>query len=127
MHLKGKSNELFQCMTFAQYLIHKDKYIQNFIYELLIISKTAKILWSSGDEILKFLHCLFSCAVSWVIIMDIFDETFAIDTGIFIEVVLISASRYIWKCTVVEKLFELKKIRQVLFKTVLTLFDLILW
>lgn len=41
--------------------------------------------------------------------MDIVDETFAIDTGIFIEVVLISASRYIWKCTVVEKLFELKK------------------
>lgn len=62
--------------------------------------------------------------------MDIFDEAFAVDTGIFIEVILISASGYMWKCTVVKKLSRLKKKRkiiQVFFKTVLTLFDLILW
>lgn len=41
--------------------------------------------------------------------MDIFDEAFAVDTGIFIEVILISASSYMWKCTVVKKLSRLKK------------------
>lgn len=60
--------------------------------------------------------------------MDIFDEAFAIDAGIFIKVVLILASSYMWKCTVVNKLSGIKKnITQVFFKTVLTLFDLVLW
>lgn len=41
--------------------------------------------------------------------MDIFDEAFAIDTDTFIKVVLISASSYLWKCTVLEKLSRFKK------------------
>lgn len=43
--------KLFQCMTFAQYLIHKDKYIQNFIYELLVISKQhpLKFCWGNSE------------------------------------------------------------------------------
>lgn len=61
--------------------------------------------------------------------MDIFDEAFAIDTGIFIEVILISASNYMWKCTVVKKLsrFKKKKKNHTNFLQDSSLFDLILW